>query len=53
MEAYRTLDIDTFFMTAGSIVLSDNGLVNFFETPNATSVCILDFPPGPFQLTTV
>jgi len=38
MEAYRTLDIDTFVMTAGSIVLSDHGLVSFFETPNATEV---------------
>ncbi|KIM72187.1 hypothetical protein PILCRDRAFT_93559 [Piloderma croceum F 1598] len=26
MEAYRTLDIDTFIMTAGSIILSDHGL---------------------------
>ena len=25
-------------MTAGSIVLSDHGLVSFFETPNATGV---------------
>ena len=38
MEAYRTLDLDTFIMTAGSIVLSDHGLVSFFETPNATGV---------------
>jgi hypothetical protein len=40
MEAYQTLDIDTFIMTAGSIVLSDNGLVSFFETPNAAEVRI-------------
>jgi hypothetical protein len=41
MEAYRTLDIDTFVMTAGSIVLSDHGLVSFYETPNAAEVHIL------------
>jgi hypothetical protein len=41
MEASRTLDIDTFVMTAGNIVLSDHGLVSFYETPNATGVCIL------------
>jgi len=44
MEVYRSLDIDTFVMTAGSIVLSDNGLVSFFETPNATGVSILLCP---------
>ncbi|KIM73185.1 hypothetical protein PILCRDRAFT_15432 [Piloderma croceum F 1598] len=36
MEASRTLDINTFVMTAGNIVLSDHGLVSFYETPNAT-----------------
>jgi hypothetical protein len=40
MEAYRTLDIDTFIMTGGNIVLSDHGLVSFFETPNAIGVRI-------------
>jgi hypothetical protein len=31
-------------MTAGNIVLSDQGLVSFFETPNAIGVCI-PIPP--------
>jgi hypothetical protein len=51
MEAHRTLDIDTFIMTAGSIVLSDQGLVSFFETPNAADVRIsyssMDLPFSP------
>jgi hypothetical protein len=37
-------------MTAGSIVLSDHGLVSFFETPNAEDVCILYLSTGlPFS----
>ena len=57
MEAHRTLDVDTFFLTAGSIVLSDHGLVDFFETPNAVGVRRLTIhcamvltliPPVPF-----
>src|ERR1700676_4706748 len=43
-EAYRTLNVDTWFMTAGNIVLSDQGLVSFFETQNAIGVCI-PIPP--------
>ena len=44
MEASRTLDVDTFIITAGNIVLHNRGLVSFFETPNAVGVSTWNAP---------